>query len=100
MGDSYDGRSKLFGEQVPASNPTSYQLSVETLVDSIIAFQRDIQEVGANQNVTSFNQRCEDLATPHSFFPPQFDSGSSITGGGKGLGLKPTLEVNADGLCL
>jgi len=84
MGDSYDGRSKLFGEQVPASNPTSYQLSVETLVDSIIAFQRDIQEVGANQNVTSFNQRCEDLATPYSFFPlPSLTRAPPLLEGGK-----------------
>jgi hypothetical protein len=59
MGDSFEERSRLFSEQVPASNPTSYQLSVEALVDSFIAFQKDIQEVGANENVTAFVQRCK-----------------------------------------
>lgn len=66
MGDSYDDRIRLFAEQVPPSNPTSYQLSVEALVDTIVAFQRDIQEIGANQNVTSFVQRCK-KTTPRLF---------------------------------
>jgi len=59
MGDSFEDRGRVFSEQVPASNSTSYQLSVEALVDSILAFQKDIQEVGANENVTLFTQRCK-----------------------------------------
>jgi len=59
MGDSFEDRGRVFSEQVPATNATSYQLSVEALVDSILAFQKDIQEVGANENVTLFTQRCK-----------------------------------------